>query len=195
MPGAPVSGARQRPATSRARLRQARFSRSNAAELPPQRNGFAAGSGRNMPTSHRPGTPHQFARCAPPGTSFPARRGKTPSSRVAPHRNIFPGAKPKNRRRKHGASASLAFFPASATEKGARRRADRPFRRSLSVKHSSNTGRAPKKRAAAISFRSFRPSPTPQREGSSWSPRAARWSGPAPCRRSSRAPPGRCPDG
>ena len=189
MPGAPVSGARQRPATSRARLRQALFSRSNAAELPPQRNGFAAGSGRNMPTLRRPATSRES------GTLRPARRGKTPSSRVAPHRNIFPGAKPKNRRRKHGASASPAFFPASATEKGARRRADRPFRRSLSVKHSSNAGRAPKKRAAAISFRSFRPFPTPQREGSSWSPRAARWSGPAPCRRSSRAPPGRCPDG
>ena len=128
-------------------------------------------------------------RYALPGTSFPARRGKTPSSQVAPQ-YFSPGAPPKSRRRK------ARRLRVSGLSNGKRSSSPgRPPVSPLPFHQHSQTRAARKDRTAAFPVILFRPSATPPSEGSSWSPRAARWNGPAPCRRSSRAPPGRCPDG
>ena len=189
MPGAPVSGARQRPATSRARLRQALFSRSNAAELPSRRNGFAAGSGRNMPTSHRPGTLRPARHVVP----RPTRKNTIFASRAAPQyfsRRKAEKPQAKARRfRLFGLLSGLSNGKRSSSP-GRPPVSPLPFRQTQFKR-----GPRAQKPRSRIAFRSFQTSPTPPSEGSSWSPRAARWSGPAPCRRSSRAPPGRCPDG
>lgn len=194
MPGAPVSGAQQRPATSRPACGRPVFpeaTRPSAAAAQRLRGRFRPKYADLAPAGHT--APVRTLRPARYVVSRPTRKNTIFASR--PRRNIFPAQS----RKTAGASTALPpLWPSFRPQQRKKELVAGQIAR-FAAPFPSNTVQTraarPKNRAAAISFRSFRPSPTPPSEGSSWSPHAARWSGPAPCRRSSRAPPGRCPDG